>query len=103
MAEYEKLRPKTAEFEADIKALETAADYHTVENRNKRKELQERRNAIAKAIGAIGQNMQQGQRAYRGSIRAWRLICNWRSMRRGGSGRKVEEAFVKVKPFPANS
>jgi chromosome segregation ATPase len=66
MAEYEKLQAEDRGLEAEIKGLETAADYHTVENRNKRKGLQERRNAIAKAMQQLGANMQQGQKALQG-------------------------------------
>lgn len=66
MAEYQKLQTEDRGLEAEIKALEIAPDYHTVENRNKRKALQERRNAIAKAMEAIGANVQQGQQALQG-------------------------------------
>lgn len=66
MAEYTKLQDEDRGLEAEIKTLETAVDYHTVENRNKRKALQEHRNQIANAMQAIGQNVQQGQQALNG-------------------------------------
>jgi uncharacterized protein (DUF3084 family) len=62
-AEYQKLQEQDRGIEAEIKALETALDYHTVDNRAKRKELQQRRPALAKAMQALGQNMSQGQQA----------------------------------------
>jgi hypothetical protein len=41
-------RPRGQQTIDEIKTLKTALDYHTVENRNKRKSLRERRNTIAK-------------------------------------------------------
>jgi len=66
MAEYGKLQADDRGLEAEIKALEVAPDYHTVENRNKRKALQERRNGIAEAMQAMGANVKQGQPALAG-------------------------------------
>jgi chromosome segregation ATPase len=60
--DYAKLKKDDEAAEAEIKTLETALDYHTVENRAKRKALQERRNALAKQMEAVGGAMQQGQR-----------------------------------------
>lgn len=60
--DYGKLKKDDETLEGEIKTLETALDYHTVENRNKRKILQERRNALAKQMEAVGAAMQQGQR-----------------------------------------
>src|SRR5208337_5319173 len=56
VAHYTKLQEEDRQLEADIKELETAVDYHTVENRNKRKGMQERRNELAKKCEQIGQN-----------------------------------------------
>lgn len=50
VTEYGKLKVEDRTFQGEIKKLEIALDYHTVENRNKRKALQERRNAIAKTM-----------------------------------------------------
>jgi hypothetical protein len=41
-------------------------NYHTVENRNKRKSLQERRNTLANQMQALQMAMQQGQQALSG-------------------------------------
>jgi len=41
----------------------TAIDYHTVENRNKRKAMQERRNKLAQDMKALAENMQRGQQS----------------------------------------
>jgi hypothetical protein len=38
-------------------------DYHTVENRGKRKTLQERRNVLARQMEVFGRDVQQGQQA----------------------------------------
>ena len=63
VAHYTKLQEEDRKLEADIKELETAVDYHTVENRNKRKAMQERRNMLAKQCEEIGQSARQGQEA----------------------------------------
>ena len=62
MKEYAKLKEEDDTAAADIKELENAVDYHTVENREKRKALQEKRNQLAKVMQALGQNMGQGQK-----------------------------------------
>jgi multidrug resistance efflux pump len=62
MAGYEKLQAEDRDLEAKIKEAEAAPDYHTVENRTKRKAMQERRNILAKEAEVRGKEMQQGQR-----------------------------------------
>src|SRR5690349_11918782 len=57
VAENEKLQTEDRELGEEIKTLDTAVDCHTRDNRTKRKELQERRNAIAKATKALAANM----------------------------------------------
>ncbi len=54
------------ELDAAIKDAETAIDYHTVENRNKRKAMQERRNQLAKEIQLISENLKRGQQSLQG-------------------------------------
>src|SRR5438105_2498328 len=66
MAEYAKLKGEDRSLADEIKTLETALDYHTVENRNKRKSLQERRQQIAGAMRQLANNLQDGQRALNG-------------------------------------
>jgi hypothetical protein len=61
IADYGKLKGEDEKFEGEIKTLETAVDYHTVENRGKRKALQERRNIIAGQMERLGRDVQQGQ------------------------------------------
>jgi len=63
MADYKRLQEEDHQLEADIKELEKALDNHTVDNRNKRKSLQERRNEIARQMQGIAQHAQQGQKA----------------------------------------
>jgi hypothetical protein len=60
---YEKLQAEDRDLEAAIKAAEVSPDYHTVENRNKRKAMQERRNTLGKQMEILVKNMQQGQQA----------------------------------------
>jgi len=51
-----------AHRKADASGLRgEAVDYHTVENRNKRKAM--RRNKLAQDMKAIGENMQRGQQS----------------------------------------
>lgn len=59
--DYTKLKAEDEKLEGEIKTLETAVDYHTVENRNKRKALQERRNVITGQMKTLGHDVQQGQ------------------------------------------
>jgi cell division septum initiation protein DivIVA len=63
IAEYKKIQEEDAKLEAEIKELEKAVDYHTVDNRQKRKALQEKRNNLANVLKALGQNAQLGQKA----------------------------------------
>ena len=63
VAHYTKLQEEDRQLEGDIKALETALDYHTVENRNKRKAMQERRTGLARQCEEIGNSARQGQQA----------------------------------------
>lgn len=65
-AEAQKRQEEDGELEAAIKAAEVASDYHTVENRNKRKAMQERRNQLAKEIGLISENMKRGRQSLQG-------------------------------------
>jgi phosphoenolpyruvate carboxylase len=59
---YEKRQAEDCALEEAIKAAELAVDYHTVENRNKRKAMQERRNTLAQQMKVISENA-QGQRS----------------------------------------
>jgi hypothetical protein len=63
MAHYQKLQAEDRAPEEAIKAAETAVDYYAVENRNKRKSMQERRNTFAQQMKFIGENAQQGQQS----------------------------------------
>src|SRR3984893_5317042 len=56
MANYQKLQDDDRALAEEIKTPETAVAYHTVENRNKRKALQERRNSLKGAMEAIDRN-----------------------------------------------
>jgi hypothetical protein len=63
--EHQKLIDEDARLETEIKALEEATDHHTVENRTKRKRMQEVRQQISKqmevAKTAIQRAVQQMQ------------------------------------------
>jgi regulator of replication initiation timing len=63
LGHYSKLQEEDRALEADIKELGQALDYHTVENRQMRKEKQERRNVLAKEMQLIAQNAQKGTQA----------------------------------------
>jgi predicted nucleic acid-binding Zn-ribbon protein len=63
MAEYTGLKQEDDQLAADIKELENAIDCHAVENRQKRKEKQERRNDLVKIQNALAENVRQGERA----------------------------------------
>jgi hypothetical protein len=67
---YEKLQAEDCELEANIKTSEAAVDYHTVDNREKRKKMQERRNQLVKEMQLIAQNAQQGQKAMQGLLQS---------------------------------
>jgi hypothetical protein len=62
LVEYRRLQEEDKTLEADIKALEAALDSHTVDNRNKRKAIQERRNTLAHNMKVIAESSQEGQR-----------------------------------------
>ena len=53
MADYEKLKKEDADLEAQISAIDTAPDYHTKDNREKRKQLEHRRNMLARQQEAL--------------------------------------------------
>jgi hypothetical protein len=63
MGEYEKLKGEDAEHEQEIKSLETLPEYHTRENRDKRKALQERRNLIVRQLAFIKGSADEAHRA----------------------------------------
>lgn len=63
MADHGKLTAEDEKLKGQIKDLKSAPDYHTVENRDKRKALQERRNTIAKGLQILGENSRQAQAA----------------------------------------
>jgi hypothetical protein len=60
---FEKLQAEDRALDEAIKAADNAVDYHTVENRNKRKAFQERRNQVAQQMKLISENAQQAQRS----------------------------------------
>lgn len=63
MEHYRKLQEQDKTLEADSKELASALDGHTVDNRNKRKAIQEKRDKLAQEMQVIAANAQQGQRA----------------------------------------
>jgi hypothetical protein len=63
VADYGKLKAEDDKLAEEIKALETAVDSHTKDNRDKRKALQERRNGLAPRMHVIGASVQEGQKA----------------------------------------
>jgi seryl-tRNA synthetase len=63
LGDHGRLKQEDDQLAADIKELEKALDSHTVDNRNKRKTLQERRNAIGKQMEFLVKTAQQGMGA----------------------------------------
>jgi hypothetical protein len=63
LAHYQKLQAEDRACEEAIKAAEVAVDYHTVENRNKRKAFQKCRNTVAQQMKLISENAQRGQQS----------------------------------------
>jgi len=63
LAHYKKLQDEDRTLEADSKELASALDAHTVENREKRKAIQGRRDQLAQQMQLTAQNAQQGQKA----------------------------------------
>jgi hypothetical protein len=64
MAHYQKLKEEEQKLAADIKESENAFDYHTNDNRAKRKGMQERRNQInGIELPAVAQNAQKATQA----------------------------------------
>ena len=63
LAQYEKLKKEDAELEEQIKALDNAVDYHTKDNRDKRKALQEHRIAIGHGMQFLQKSATEAQQA----------------------------------------
>jgi len=63
LALYQKFQDEDRKLIAEMKIAETAIDYHTVENRTKRKAMQERRNKLAQDMKALGENIGRGQQS----------------------------------------
>ncbi len=63
LALYQKFEAEDCTLADQIKEAETAIDYHTVENRAKRKAMQERRNKLAQDMKALGENIGHGQQS----------------------------------------
>ena len=61
MAEYQKLKDEDGRLADEFGTLERALDSHTKDNRDKRRALQDRRNAIAKQLQVIGGSAGQAQ------------------------------------------
>src|ERR1700722_20112297 len=59
LAHYQKLQAEDKELETGIDDLAKAPDYHTVDNREKRKEMEQRRTAIAAQLKRMGESARQ--------------------------------------------
>jgi hypothetical protein len=69
LAQYKKLQDEGNMLDADIKELKNAIDEHTVDNRNKRKALQERRNEIGPQMQSLMGLMPYGQKTMQELLR----------------------------------
>jgi hypothetical protein len=63
IAHYQKLQAEDKEVEAATNLNAASLDHHTVENRNKRAEMQKRRTNIANQMKLIAKNTQEGAAA----------------------------------------
>src|SRR5260221_498127 len=63
MAQYRKLSDENVTLGTEIRTLETGLDSHTKDNREKRKELEQRRTKLQSAMAEIGRNANEGQKA----------------------------------------
>ena len=61
--ELVRLQAQDDKLVADIEELANALDYHTVENRDKRKAIQEKRDQLKEVRKIMERNMVAGQRA----------------------------------------
>jgi hypothetical protein len=71
MGDYDKLKKEDADLEAQISAIDTAPDYHTKDNREKRKQLEQRRNLIARqkdGLLAAARELQAGMSRLYGNV-----------------------------------
>jgi hypothetical protein len=57
---YKTLQEADAKAQADIEAIDNAPDFHTVENRQKKRAIQAQRDSQAKQMKAIAANAQRG-------------------------------------------
>jgi hypothetical protein len=63
LANYQNLQAEARELEVKIDELAKAPDYHTVDNREKRKEMEKRGTAIAAQMKRLFESAQEGQKA----------------------------------------
>jgi len=63
MAQYKQMKKMDAEYEAELKTLETAIDSHTKDNRDKRKALQEQGNTLAHQMEFLGKSTAEAHAA----------------------------------------
>lgn len=60
IAKYQQMQKEDRQIEADIKSNAEGFNGHTVENRNKRAEMQKNRSNIANAMKLVAKNIQEG-------------------------------------------
>jgi uncharacterized membrane protein len=63
LVSYQTLQAEARELEVKIDELAKAPDYHTVDNREKRKEMEKRGTAIAAQMKRMFESSQDGQKA----------------------------------------
>jgi hypothetical protein len=63
LAHYQKLQAEDNQLQADSKELASALDAHTVDNRDKRKAIQGRRDHLAQNMAVVAKSSQQGRQA----------------------------------------
>jgi hypothetical protein len=63
MASYTKMQEEDKALEVEYKTLENAVDHHSVENRNKRKTINDRRYKLAEQMKFVAESAQKGTQA----------------------------------------
>lgn len=67
---FKKLQEEDRTLEADLKELQKAPDYHTVDNRNKQKAINEKRAELAKRIELVQASAREGQKVLADNLQA---------------------------------
>jgi hypothetical protein len=88
MSHYQKLQAEDSALEEAINAANTAVDYHTFENRKKRKSMQECRKTLARQMKLISRNAQQASKSL---LQLSSSVESNLALAKGGSRRRLRQ------------